>query len=405
MPKSVNLKRRDPPTLTPDDSSLQIIEAQIVEPDPQIASGQPCRACGCPRDPGSRFCVACGLPFEVPKEPLKTGTGTASLASPSLRSNGPNVANETRRTPVDLHAFRCETCGAEVTTESDQRSLNCPFCDSNYVVELPERSTGKQRPEFIIGFRIDRNKALELFFAWLGRNGWFRPGDLKHAAISDKQRGVYLPFWHFSVKADSRWSASIGEHWYRTETYTYKDSDGKTHTGTRQVQETEWWNLAGNHHKYYYGYLVSASKGLPQREAMAIQPFQLQALVRFQAFFLAGWMSEEYSVQPQEALVVAEQEFRRRQEQAIAAFLPGDTYRNLNISTELESSGSDLILLPVHVLSYRYKGKVYRFLVNGQTGAVYGEKPWSAARISIAVLLIMIMVAIAVIAIIAISNR
>ncbi len=69
----------------------------------------------------------------------------------------------------------------------------------------------------------------------------------------------------------------IGEYWYRTETYTYKDKDGKTHTGTRQVQETEWWPLSGNHRKYYYGFLVSASKGLPQLEAIAIQPYQLNA--------------------------------------------------------------------------------------------------------------------------------
>ena len=40
------------------------------------------------------------------------------------------------------------------------------------------------------------------------------------AKIEGKLRGVYLPFWSFSTLAQSTWSAEIGEHWYRTETYS-----------------------------------------------------------------------------------------------------------------------------------------------------------------------------------------
>ena len=34
----------------------------------------------------------------------------------------------------------------------------------------------------------------------------------------------------------------------------------------------------------------------------------------------------------------------------------------------------DLILLPVYLLSYRYRDKLYRFLLNGQTGKAAGDK-------------------------------
>jgi hypothetical protein len=46
---------------------------------------------------------------------------------------------------------------------------------------------------------------------------------------------------------------------------------------------------------------------------------------------------------------------------------------------------SDLCLLPVYVLSYRYRNKLYRFLVNGQTGKCAGDKPVSAGKIALAV--------------------
>ncbi len=371
-----------------DYSKPQLIEAEIVETDPQLVSGPPCRACGSPRDPHARFCVACGLPFEVPEEQLNHAVDSTS------------VANAT-----DFRRFHCETCGADVATSLDQRSYHCPFCDSTYVVDISEKDSGKQRPEFVIGFAVDKHRAQELFFQWIGKNSWFRPSDLATKAATEKQRGVYLPFWHFSMFASSRWSAMIGEYWYRTETYTYKDKEGKTHTATRQVQETEWWPLSGNHRKYYYGFLVSASKGLPQREAIAIQPYQLNALVRYRPYYLAGWMSEEYSVQPEEAIAVAETEFRRRQQSAVTQFMPGDTHRDLQVATELNATGSDLILLPVHVLTYRYHDRIYRFLVNGQTGKIYGEKPWSTLRISMAIIAVVLLIALVILVFYVLSRQ
>jgi hypothetical protein len=44
------------------------------------------------------------------------------------------------------------------------------------------------------------------------------------------------------------------------------------------------------------------------------------------------------------------------------------------------------ILLPIYISAYRYNNKLYRFLVNGATGKVKGERPWSAWKITFAVL-------------------
>ncbi|MHC4176444.1 MAG: zinc ribbon domain-containing protein, partial [Planctomycetota bacterium] len=177
----------------------------------------------------------------------------------------------------------------------------------------------------------------------------------------------------------------IGEYWWKTETYTTTDKDGKTVTHTRRVRKTEWWNLSGKHHRYYSGYLVSGSRGLAQQAAERIKPFHLPALKRYQPYFLAGWVSEEYSIQRGEALSTCQQEFYRREQQNVAAHLPGDTHRNLRVDTRFSDINSDLILLPVYLLSYRYGEKLYRFLINGQTGKLAGDKPLSVWRILLAV--------------------
>jgi len=319
--------------------------------------GKTCESCGAPVEAGDRFCNSCGAPQPgaAPAEPVE-----AALAK--------------RR-------FQCQTCGAETAVPDDTRSFTCPFCDSNYVVELPPAETGRQAPEFVIGFAITPEQARQRFRRWLAAGGWLRPGDLARASVEDKLKGIYLPFWSFSMLAESEWSAQIGEYWYRTETYTTVEN-GKTVTHTRTVTETEWRPLDGRRHEYYSGYLVSGSRGLKQEDAEAIKPFQLAGLKRYAPYFLAGWLSEEYSIDRDGALKVCQEEFFRREQAACGAFMPGDTHSDLRVETHFSRVNSDLILLPVYILSYRYGGKLYRFLLNGQTGKASGAKPISPGRIA-----------------------
>jgi len=324
-----------------------------------VVRAEACGQCGAPVEPLDKFCGCCGA----------EQAAAAVVHEPA----------------AEQRHFRCKNCGAEVAVDPDQRSYTCAFCDSTYVVEFTPEESDRQPPEFVIGFGVTVEKAQERFRRWINASSWFRPGDLKSAQIEEKLKGVYLPFWSFSMLARSDWSASIGEHWWKTETYTTTDKDGKTVTRTRRVRKTEWWDLGGKHHRYYSGYLVSGSRGLAQREAARIKPFHLPALKRYRPYFLAGWLSEEYSIEREEALRTCQQEFHRREEQHVAAHLPGDTYSSLRVETRFGNVNSDLILLPVYLLSYRYGEKLYRFMLNGQTGKLAGEKPLSVWRILLAV--------------------
>jgi hypothetical protein len=312
-------------------------------------------------DVGDRFCNVCGA--------VQAGAH-ATAAQPGAPPNQINIV--------------CKNCGATIKVPPDQRSITCPFCDSNMVVESIDEQTGRQPPEFVVGFAITPDQALEKFRQWLRASGMFRPGDLSTAKIEEKLRGVYVPFWSFSMLAQSRWTARIGEHWWRTETYTTWE-DSKPVTRTRTVQETEWWGLEGQHHNYYSGYLVSGSRGLAQDYAERIKPYRLEAIKRYQPYFLAGWLNEEYSIQRDQALPLCQQEFERWEQHNIERFLPGDSYSDVRLDCEFSDVNSDLILLPVYLLSYRYGDKLFRFLLNGQTGKMAGDKPYSPMRIGLAV--------------------
>jgi LSD1 subclass zinc finger protein len=369
----------------------------------------PCNTCGSPRQSNSRFCTACGVPFETPNEtrpypknlpssipvPAKYRDRGDFASSQTINRSAPSSEGATSIEVDQSHAFHCDNCGANIDLPPGLSSIRCPFCDSTYVIRMPDEERRKHRPEFVIGFAVTKEQAAEKFFEWLGKNSWFRPGDLRNAAITDKQQGVYLPFWHFTLGTRSEWSARVGEFWYRTEYYTV-EVNGKRERRSRVVQETEWWPLNGIFRKYYSGYMVSASKGLPQNEALAIQPYRLGSLMRFRPHYLAGWLVEEYSIERNEALGVAKSEFMSREKDAISRFMPGDVVSGLSVYTHFDEGDTDLILLPVHILTYKYRDKIFRFMVNGQTGKVYGEKPWSGRRITALVIGIAVLILAAV---------
>src|SRR5688572_20089652 len=143
------------PSSTTEPLGTPVIDAEAVSP-----SGTLCSACATPIEPLDKFCPACGT----------TNPDYHQLTPTRSVSEGP--------TTLASKHFKCQQCGAEVATDPDQRSYVCLFCDSTYVMELPPDETGRQPPEFVIGFAVTPEQAQESFRKWLRGNSWFRPGDL-----------------------------------------------------------------------------------------------------------------------------------------------------------------------------------------------------------------------------------
>ncbi len=318
-----------------------------------------CPTCGDPVDVGENFCGMCGDDLRH-LQPAVDGPGREHVT--------------------------CENCGASMSVEG-QRSIVCPFCKSAHVVAMADDGE-LHPPEFIIGFANTEEVAKGRFRTWARKGGLTVPGDLGRASTLSEIHGVYVPFWGFSVRADSQYRARIGEDWSRTETYTTM-VNGKLQTRTRTVRETEWFSLDGAHHSYHNRYLVSGSQGLPQALADAVMPYDLTRLHRFRESFLAGWTAEEPSVDPDDAYKVSNDRFYREEQKRVAALLPGDTHRDLQVETRFSQATRDLLLLPLWLLVYDYKGKRYRFVMNGQTGAMSGTRPkvyWKVVLLVLAIL-------------------
>lgn len=280
----------------------------------------------------------------------------------------------------------CQSCGAQLVVTDTLRTTVCPYCAAPSVVQRPP-TPDRPPPTFALGFTQTPQKARELARENLLRRRFWAPSSIRNASV-EELRGIYVPAWLYSALAESDFSASIGEDYTETETYTTTE-DGKTVTKTRQVTKTEWRSLSGRHSEYIPDVLVTASSGLPNDELEHIEPFDLRALRRYDDALVAGWISEEPSLPQQQCQEQARAEVTALLRKRLAAFMPGDSHRNLQYSTRFHQESLVVCLLPVWVMAMRHdpKSPPLRFLVNGQTGKVYGRVPVSWVKVLLAVLL------------------
>ena len=273
----------------------------------------------------------------------------------------------------------CKNCGA-ITLVTGQAE-NCPFCDSPMVVI--ESKEGLIVPESLLPFRIEKSRAQGIFREWI-KSRWFAPNDLIKKAQKEGMDGVYLPYWTYDSQTSSRYRGERGEHYYEEEEST--DSDGNTQT-TRE-RRTRWYSVSGDINQDFDDVMVCASKSLPQELFDALEPWPINELKNYNEGYLAGFLAEKYGITLKEGFGLAEQKMDAAIRQAIKKDIGGDEQRIHGVDTEHDDIKFKLILLPLWISSFRYKEKIYRFLVNAQTGEANGERPYSTIKIVLLILAI-----------------
>ena len=73
-------------------------------------------------------------------------------------------------------------------------------------------------------------------------------------------------------------------------------------------------------------------------------------------------------------------------ESLCARQVPGDTHRNLSVNTSYADRTFKHVLLPIWLVAYTYGSQNFQVLVNGYTGVIAGQRPYSWLKITLAVL-------------------
>ncbi|WP_108482555.1 TFIIB-type zinc finger domain-containing protein [Oceaniglobus ichthyenteri] len=341
----------------------------------------PCDTCGSDMrfapEQGLLICDHCGNEEQI---------AATRPTLPPIRELDFKDAIEARLPEIEIETTRvtqCPNCGAEVELGADTHATECPFCATPVVTDTGEHRHIK--PRAVLPFAQTETQARDAMNTWLGRL-WFAPNGLReYARKGRKMQGIYVPYWTFDADTKSAYRGERGTVYYETQTVV---RDGKRQTV--QVQKVRWRAVSGRVARFFDDVLVLASRSLPKRFTDALQPWDLSALMPYTPEFLAGFRAEGYQVELAEGYDEARAYMDRSIERDVRFDIGGDRQRVHGIETAVSDVTFKHILLPVWLAAYKYNGKTYRFVVNGQSGQVQGERPYSAIKITIAVILIAI---------------
>ncbi|MCB1754717.1 MAG: primosomal protein N' (replication factor Y) - superfamily II helicase [Gammaproteobacteria bacterium] len=342
----------------------------------------------------SRFpCEQCGalLKYDIGTTDLKCSycghsNTIVNSSEPILEYNIHHALRELERAKIldpEITVVRCNTCAAEFDLDPNSHAGECPYCGTTVVT-----GTGHVKPikpKALLPFAISADQARDSYKKWLS-GLWFAPNALKKYAREDqKLNGVYIPYWTYDSSTQTAYTGQRGDVYYVRQSYTAV-VNGRQVRQTRMVPKIRWTPVSGRTHRHFDDVLVGASRSLPRQIMDWLQPWDLENLIPYTEAYLSGFNSEIYQVDLDEGFNRARQIMDNAIRSDVARAIGGDQQQIHSVNTQHSETTFKHVLLPLWSAAFRFRGKTYRFVVNGRNGKTRGERPWSFIKISLAVL-------------------
>ena len=255
----------------------------------------------------------------------------------------------------EITMLHCKSCGANQHVEENYKSLHCVYCSSPLIVEDMYKEEWIL-PGAVLPFQIDQKQAYLKFKKWVD-SLWFAPSKLKKAAIDPQNtKGLYSPYWTFDAQLYADYTGQRGDYYYVNVPYT-TTVNGKTVRRTRRERRTRWTPARGSVTGFVDDTLIRASKQRSGVIPPKIAKWDLKLLQPFDSSFLAGFVTEKYTIPLKQGHIASNKIARKIAERWARRDIGGDTQRISSIDMKLTDETFKHILLPVYISAYKFKGK------------------------------------------------
>ena len=268
----------------------------------------------------------------------------------------------------NMRAYVCPSCGAELLCDVTTAATSCPYCGNPTVV--PGQFADVQKPDFVIPFQVDKDAAVEgLKKHYKGKP--LLPGAFASENHLQEVKGVYVPFWLYDgiASADVTFSAT------RSRVHT---------TSNERITTTEHYRVDRRGTVAFEKVPVDGSTKMPDAHMDAIEPFDYEKLEPFSMAYLPGFLADKYDVTAEDCAQRAKQRCHNSAIAAMEETVVGySTCSVQHANVQITQQGVHYALLPVWLLSTRWKDQNYLFAMNGQTGKLVGDLPISKGRLAL----------------------
>lgn len=264
--------------------------------------------------------------------------------------------------------YVCQSCGAEVIAETNTAATFCVYCHNPIV--LSNRLAGNFKPNRVIPFKISEKDAKQKFLDFCGKKK-FLPNDFLSEGQMEMMKGVYYPYWLVDSKKRGgiRATGKIRRKWRE---------------GDYEIEETKIYKIVRAGDIDFKNFPHAALKDPDNKKALKyVNPFDDDEARPFTMSYLSGFLAEKRDLERKDAQNDVDKELEKYAEKIYRETIEGYdsvTVDGMDLKTLTESWA--YALMPVWVMTFKYKDKDYMYAMNGQTGKNYGELPVSAAKLA-----------------------
>ena len=304
-------------------------------------------------------CTSCGSEYGVAEYEAALAASGGQQPQYQAKKDEWNVNEE------GLVVYECKNCGGEVIGDQSMGSTKCPYCDNPIVIS--SKFEGSLKPDVVIPFKLDK-KAAEAKLREHVNSIKLAPAAFKAGNHIKELKGVYVPFWLFdaNVHASERFEA--------TQVTKYSDA-------SYEYKETSYFDVYREGNMAFRNVPADASEKMDDKLMDSIEPFDVNKAVPYSSAYMAGYLADRYDVTPEQCMPRADE----RMQQTAKDLLRGQVK---NYSTVTDKGGNFMkqasaykyALFPVWILNTVWNGNKYIFAMNGQTGKLVGDVPYSKGK-------------------------
>ena len=266
----------------------------------------------------------------------------------------------------DVKQYQCKNCGAILLTDKDTTATTCSFCGAPVI--LGDRLSGELAPSKVIPFGVSKSEAEAAFKKWCGHSFLF-PDEFKKAIRVKQLVGMYVPFWLY----DSCGQGEVMAHCTRVRT---------TDDGDYITTHTSHYDVYRKANIIYRNIPADASEKMPDDMMDKLEPFDYSNMKKFNAPYLAGFISEKYNYTDREMFPRIQSRISNYMDTYMHNSIRGYSSVNfVNRNYNIRQLKAEYALFPVWMVYYDYDHSEYTFAMNGQTGKIVGKPPISAPKV------------------------
>ncbi len=285
---------------------------------------------------------------------------------------------------ADEKEIVCQSCGGHTTFVGTLTTTKCPYCATPIqrtdIHEAPDRLA----VDGVLPFAITEKAATEALRAWVNKR-WFAPNEFKKYSTFGSFESVYTAYFTFDAAAVTRYQGERGI----TRTRTVGHGENR-----RTETYTTWHRASGVVHNEFDDIVIGANTGFDDRRIAKLEPWPTHQVRPFSGDYLAGHLARTYDRDLDECHRDARHQMDGVIDSTVRQDIGGDQQRVHNKQSTFRNETYKHLLLPIWLLTVLYQAKPYQVYMNGVTGEIHGERPWSKVKIALAVVAAIIVVAV-----------